>query len=93
MEHKKIKNTDWKGYTLEELRYQRALNEVAIEMEKYQLQLMLLERMDAPVTEDRQWRGSFVSKFMRSLSFLDYAILGVKLVGIGKKIKRFWRKK
>ncbi len=92
----------FKGYTLEDLRYQRAL----VALQKEFCKSRVLRK-----TDDLRNRkligngkesgglsrisryGSLAGKIMSGLSYLDYAMLGMSLFGSGKKIYKFFKGK
>lgn len=76
----------WKGYTLDELRYRRALTSVAIEIEKDRLQRTFAGVL--PSAEKTQKGTSIISKALGALSYVDYAILGWRLFKTLKKLRR-----
>lgn len=81
---------DFKGYTMEELRYQRALllikrefvKEKALkEVKKIKEQIPLING-----SEGHSSKGSgLLGKMMKSLSFIDYVLLGFQAIRIGRK--------
>lgn len=73
----------WKGYTLDELRYRRALTCVAIEIEKDRIG-RTVSGIVPQALKTRSSGTSMLSKALGALSYVDYAILGWKLF---KKIK------
>lgn len=75
----------WKGYTLDELRYRRALTGVAIEIEKDRLSRSISSLVPGAL-KSRTSGASMLSKAFGALSYVDYAILGWKLF---KKLKSF----
>lgn len=95
----KVKNKDFKGYTIEELRYQRALVAMRREFCKSKaintaLHLKKRGFMGNSNTGSRIAKvGGLASRLMSGLSYLDYAMLGMSLFGSGKKIYNFFRRK
>lgn len=90
MDSKKVKLTEshpqWKGYDIDELRYQQAYTEARLEIEK--------ERMAANVrgiysSTAMTRSGGIVSRILGSLNYVDYAIIAYRIFkkarGIMKK--------
>lgn len=69
--------SDWKGYTIDELRYQRALNSARLEIQKERL-----------LNEFDTMKGTFgvmqptgiLGKMLKSLNFIDYGIIAFQTV-------------
>ncbi|MDE6177011.1 MAG: hypothetical protein K2F71_05650 [Paramuribaculum sp.] len=65
-------HAEWRGYTIDELRYQRALTSARLEIQKERL-----------LNQVNTIRGSFgmlegrgiMGKMLRSLNYIDYAVL------------------
>lgn len=88
----KEETSEFKGYTLEELRYQRAL--VALQTE------FCKSHMLKKVDEIRKYKflggdgrsrgvekiGGVASKIFSGLNYLDYALIGMQVFNSGKKI-------
>ena len=77
-------NNTWKGYSFEELRYQRALTTVKCEIEK--------EKINAIVTNFKQNKlsvigsvagNSLMSKMMGALDIADYSLMAFR---VGRKL-------
>ena len=80
----------WKGYTLDELRYQRALVSARVEIQK--------ERIVAEVEKIREGAGftgsgSIWGRMFSSLSYVEYAILAYRLINrLSRTVHSFRRK-
>lgn len=90
---------EFKGYTMEELRYQRALLMVKKEIMKERA-LEQTERIkkDIPVVNGKMplakgSGGGLLSKMMKGLDLADYLLLGFQVVRIGKKVGSIFRKR
>ena len=91
----------FKGYTLEELRYQRAL--VALQKEFCKSKVLhKVERVknrkligNNPTSSPSKIAkvGSLAGKVLTGLNYLDYAMIGMSLFGSGKKIYKFFKRK
>ncbi|MDE6296823.1 MAG: hypothetical protein K2L89_03170 [Muribaculaceae bacterium] len=89
------------GYTIEELRYQRAL--VALQKEFCKSKVLhKVERVknrklfgnDGDSGGSKFLKaGSIASKLLRGMNYLDYAMIGMSLFGSGKKIYKFLKGK
>ncbi|MDE5790190.1 MAG: hypothetical protein K2H96_03050 [Muribaculaceae bacterium] len=91
----------FKGYTIEELRYQRAL----VALQKEFCKSKVLHKVDR--VKNRKLIGdsgssggskifkvgSIAGKLVRGLSYIDYAMIGMSLFGSGKKIYKFLKGK
>lgn len=87
----------FKGYTIEELRYQRAL--VALQKEFCKSKVLhKVEKVkhrklfgnDSSSSSGKFFRmGTIASKLFMGLNYLDYAMIGMSLFGSGKKIYKF----
>ncbi len=81
----------WNGYTLDELRYQRALNMARLEIEK--------EKLTAATSEMKRGLPSLstghgiLSKIAGSLSYIDYAVLAFRLFRTASKAFRGLRRR
>lgn len=83
------KNNNWQGYTIDELRYQRALTSARLEIQKERL----LNSFDT-------MRGTFgtmqptgiVGKMLKSLSLIDYGIIAFRLFNRVSAITRSFRR-
>ncbi|MCM1110896.1 MAG: hypothetical protein NC336_06810 [Clostridium sp.] len=89
---KKAPHTEpnWQGYTLDELRYQRALTAARLEIQKERL-----------MNQTQTLRGTFgalqpkgvVGKMLRSLDVIDYGILAFRTVSRITSLLRHARRK
>jgi len=95
-----IAREDFKGYTLEELRYQRAL--VALQKEFCKSKVMhkfnrIRNRGTDSDENGNQSKlskiGSIASKIFMGLNYLDYITIGLSLFGSGRKIFKFFRRR
>lgn len=77
----------WRGYTLDELRYRRALTSVAIEIEKERL-TRTVSGIVPNALKGRSPGRFMVSKLFGALSYMDYMVLGWRLLRRLKKLKR-----
>lgn len=94
------KEAGFKGYTMKELRYQRALVSLKKEFLKERAlnetkeikgQLPLIgNKKSAPKAPSSP--GIF-SKIMKGMDFADYLVIGMQTVKIGKKIGKIFKKK
>lgn len=84
---KRTPETEWDGYTLEELRYQRALTtaRIAISRELLMIQASQLYKGKLP---PQPGRSGIFSRMLSSLSIFDYVILAMR---IGHKLTRAFR--
>ena len=91
----------FKGFTMEELKYQRAL----IALKKDFSKMQLLESVEAlrPKRNSTEkssvfgpkmaFAGQIASKFFKNLNVLDYVMLGMSLFGTAKKAYSLIRRK
>lgn len=79
MTHKKAPHnqSDWQGYTIDELRYQRALNSARLEIQKERL-LNEVETMKG--TFGVMQPSGIFGKMLKSLNFIDYGIIAFQTV-------------
>ena len=84
-------NEQWKGSTLDELRYRRALVGARVEIEKYRLNALTEQyrRMPQRLTGST----SLVGRVMGAFSYAEYAILGFKLIKRVSKLMRGRRRR
>ena len=97
VEHPMDSHKEFHGYSIEELRYQRAL--IALRKD-FCVSKMLT---DAEKIKNRgifgksgdksrgPKIGGIASKLISGLSYLDYAMIGMSVFGTGKKIFKFFR--
>ncbi len=78
----------WPGYTLEQMRMARAVNDVRIELAQHQL-----KNVTAPYEKPAQTARTLTGKLLGALSIVDYAVLAFKVFGhvrrwVSKKPRR-----
>lgn len=86
---------EFKGYTIEELRYQRAL--VALQKEFCKSRVLhKIDKMrnrkilgDGGGSSKLARVGSLAAKIFSGLNYLDYAMIGMSVFGSGRKIYKF----
>lgn len=89
---------EFKGYTMEELRYQRAL----VALQKEFCKSKVIHNLDK-VRHHKLFGkdgnashfskvGSLAAKIFSGLNYLDYIMLGMSVFGSGRKIFKFFRK-
>lgn len=78
----------WRGYSLEELRYRRALNEVEIVVEKDKL-----KRWVSGTSLQNEAGTSMLAKAIGALSYMDYVILAIKFATRMAKLYRVLKRK
>ena len=66
------KNSQWRGYTLEEIRFQRMLTVMRIEISRQNL----LKQLE-PYTSGNRMAGTLVGRIAGALNFMDYAMLAI----------------
>lgn len=93
-------DTNFKGYSLEELRYQRAL--VALQKEFTKSRIIRnthnLQKSNPfnPATAASSLPGKMgflASKLFTGINYLDYALIGFSIFGTARKVFSFFRKK
>ena len=90
---------DFKGYTLEEVRYQRALLLLKKEFLREKALGEISEvKSRIPLLNGKSTLGSLSSKSMigrvlKGLNYADYLMLGFSIFNAGKKVLSFMRKK
>ena len=67
-------DTQWKGYTLEELRYQRLSTRINIELEKERLQQCL------PSLNPIEMVAPTLVRVVRSVKYIDLIVIVLRLV-------------
>jgi len=77
----------WKGYTLDELRYQRVLVMAKAEMEKIKL-INAYDSVVRGVKNGPEGRPGIVGRMLGALSYVDYGIIAFK---VGAKLLRAFR--
>ncbi len=71
-------NLEWNGYTIDELRYKRALTTARLDIQKERL----LNQVNAVKGSFGMLEGrGIVGKMLRSLNYIDYAVLAFQAVG------------
>ena len=93
--------SSFKGYSLEEIRYQRAL--VALQKEfcktKITRSLSNLQKNNplspnaSPAAGLPGKFGAITGKFLKGLNYLDYAMIGFSVFGSVRKVMSFFRSK
>lgn len=83
----------FKGYTLEELRYQRALMSLRSDFCKEKLMAEVGNiTQNSPLTKFKRNRTGIVGKLAKSLDFIDYAMLGLTMFKTIKSIISIFKK-
>ncbi len=82
----------WQGFSLEELRYRRALNHVRIEVEKERI-MSKTSQMYTRSAAMTSSTGNLFKKLSTGFSVLDYALLAFQAGKQIHKIYRFFHKK
>lgn len=78
----------WKGYSLDELRYQRALNMARIEIAKHMIATQGTTLYENTFKMSGGNRGGIVGKLMSTLSVMDYSVIAFRL---GSKLFSLYR--
>lgn len=93
------KKDSFKGYSMEDLRYQRALVAMRKEFCKSKI-AHTAHRIRkqgffgrSGNTSRMAHAGSLASKVISGLSYLDYVMIGMSVFGTGRKIYKFFHKK
>ncbi len=68
-------DVNWKGYTIDEIRYQRAFTLARLEIEKARI-FNATQNIYKGV--ERQTSTGIVGRLLSSLSYLDYAVIAFK---------------
>lgn len=89
--------SNFEGYTLDELRYQRALLALRKEFCKSRVLNQLNNIREGKTSTDSKGRkttrmGGVLGKVMSSLNYIDYALMGYSLFGTGLKVFKFFRR-
>lgn len=79
---------EWSGYTLEELRYQRALMTARIEISK-ELLMMQASQLYKGKLSPQPGKSGILGRMLSALNVFDYAILAIR---IGQKLTRAFRR-
>ena len=90
-----VRTPSFKGYTIEEIRYQRAMTALRKEFCKAKLSESISNlrgssspgsrRVNAPAASKLAIAGRLASKLFSNLNTLDYILMGVSLFGTAKK--------
>lgn len=81
------RTTPWRGYTLDEIRYQRVLALASIEVEKQAMAASATEvKEQMPFFGEGRGRGRGI---MKALTYIEYAFIAVKN---WKRFRSFFRK-
>lgn len=88
----------FKGYTMEELRYRRALLLLKKEFLKEKaIAEVLSVKENIPIVNGKSpltgTPNGIIGKLLKGLSFADYVMLGFQVVKIGGKLKNLFKKK
>lgn len=79
----------WKGYSFDELRYQRTLNMARIEITKQMLAVQASSIYENNFRlSGSSGKGGIMSRFMSTLSFMDYSVIAFR---IGSKLFSLYR--
>lgn len=91
--------SEFKGYSMEELRYQRAMLLLQKEFCKSKILREINQLKERSIfsrfnkeSKTTRW-GSLTTKLLSGLNYLDYAMVGASLFGTGKKIYKFFKRK
>lgn len=99
-EHVSDENVEFKGYTIEQLKYQRAL--IALRKEFVREQIMQTvqqirpqrKKNDSPAGGSKMAVAKLIgSKLLNNLNTLDYVMVGMSLFGTVKKIYHLFKNK
>lgn len=86
--HEKPK-AEWKGYTLDELRYMRAYTAARLEINRDRMQRNFANLKNAgPVS-----KSGILGKILGTLSYLDIALVTFRIGNKALRAMRFFRKK
>lgn len=80
----KSNNSDWRGFTLRELRYEMVVNKVCRRVEQERLMMRVSDVMNNPF--GKLLSGRVFKNFHKALNFTDYVLLGLKIL---KRIRKF----
>lgn len=81
----------WDGYSLEDIRYRRAVNQVKMEMEKERL-ASVMSRFSSGRTA-AVFNSGLLGRIFSHLSIIDYALIGFQIFQQGRKIFGIFRRK
>ncbi len=91
MNHKfQQQQTEWKGMTLDEIRYARVINEMRILMSKERLSGSTQNLVNGNIFSSRS--RSMVGRMLGALSWLDYGLIAIRLTSKFSNILRHKRK-
>ncbi len=79
----------WSGYTLDDLRYQRAVNHVKMEMERERLASATRQFVDR---KQSAFAGGMMRKMFTGFTVIDYALLAFQATKQIRKIYRLFKK-
>lgn len=79
-----MKDNEWEGYTLDEIRFARALNRADIEICAHKL-----KQMAEPYSSPARAASTVFSRIVDAMSYIDYFVLGYRAI----KHIRSWFKK
>lgn len=79
----KIDTPEWKGYTLEEIRFQKMLAMAKAEIGRQ----FFMERV-AELTAENSRPATIIGKLTSALSYFDYAVLAFRLVKSATRVFR-----
>lgn len=92
---------EFRGYSIEELIYQRAL--VALQKDFCRSKIIhdvdkirrrgFLGKKESSVSGNMMRFGGIATKLISGLSYIDYAMLGMTLFSSGRKIFRFFKRR
>lgn len=98
-----VESTDdkpFKGYTIEELKYRRAMMALRKEFAKEQIQKSIIQILPKKKQDNLPILGSkfalarsVASKVFSNLNLLDYAMVGMSIFGTAKKAYNLFKKK
>ncbi|MBD5187241.1 MAG: hypothetical protein HDS93_04890 [Bacteroidales bacterium] len=94
----KDEKMEFKGYTLDELRYQRALVTLKKTFIREKLTAEAIEMRDripfvSSVKDGVPKAKGVVGKIINGMNYMDYVMLGISAFSYGKKIFSFFRRK
>lgn len=81
---------EWKGLTLDDIRYRRAINHVRLEIEKERLMSETSQLVGN--TTQGFFSSSMARKLFSGFSYLDYGVLAFQIFRQSRKIFRLFRR-
>ena len=86
-----MENVNWKGYSIDELRYQRALATIKCELEKDKLKsaFATIKQGGLPMAFGGN-RSGLLSRVLGALDIADYSLIAFKL---GRRIYKLFNRK